>query len=42
MVTKELSEVAVEINSIFENMSIDLLNKIPQNCILVNHMSHFI
>lgn len=28
MVTKELSEVAVEINSIFENMSIDLLNKI--------------
>lgn len=31
MVTKELSEVAVEINSIFENMSIDLLNKIPQN-----------
>lgn len=31
MVTKELSEVAVEINSIFENMSIDLLNKIPQD-----------
>lgn len=31
MVTKELSEAAVEINSIFENMSIDLLNKIPQN-----------
>ena len=29
MVTKELSEAAVEINSIFENMSIDLLNKIP-------------
>ena len=31
MVTKELREAAVEINSIFENMSIDLLNKIPQN-----------
>lgn len=31
MVTKELSEAAVEINSIFENMPIDLLNKIPQN-----------
>lgn len=29
MVTKELSEAAVEINSIFENMSIALLNKIP-------------
>ena len=29
MVTKELSEAAVEINSIFENMSIDLLQKIP-------------
>lgn len=31
MVTKELSEVAVEINSIFENMSIALLSKIPKN-----------
>ena len=31
MVTKELRVAAVEINSIFENMSIDLLNKIPQN-----------
>lgn len=31
MVTKELSEAAVEINSIFENMSMDLLNKIPLN-----------
>ena len=30
MVTKELSEAAVEINSIFENMSVDLLNKIPK------------
>lgn len=29
MVTKELSQAAVEINSIFENMSDDLLNKIP-------------
>lgn len=29
MVTKELSEAAVEINSIFNNMSINLLNKIP-------------
>mgnify|MGYP005798147963 FL=1 len=31
MVTKELSEAAVEINSIFENMSIALLSKIPEN-----------
>ena len=31
MISKELSEAAVEINSIFENMSIDLLNKIPKN-----------
>lgn len=31
MVTKELSEAAVEINSIFENMSIDLLSKIPKS-----------
>ena len=26
---KEINEVAVEINSIFDNMSIELLNKIP-------------
>lgn len=31
MITKELSEAAVEINSIFENMSTDLLNKIPKS-----------
>lgn len=31
MVTKELSESAVEINAIFENMSISLLSKIPEN-----------
>ena len=28
---QEINEVAVELNSIFENMSIDLLNKIPLN-----------
>ena len=28
---QELSEIAVEVNSIFDNMSIDVLNKIPQN-----------
>lgn len=33
MITKEISEVAVEINSIFENMSSDILNKIPKNLI---------
>lgn len=31
MVSKEFSEVAVEINSIFENLSTDILNKIPIN-----------
>lgn len=31
MVTKELSKSAVEMNAIFENMSVDLLNKIPLN-----------
>ena len=31
MVSKELSEAAVEINSIFENMPIDLLKKIPES-----------
>ena len=29
--TQEISEVSVEINEIFNNMSIDLLNKIPLN-----------
>ena len=31
MITKEIREAAVEINSIFENMSLNLLNKIPLN-----------
>lgn len=31
MITKELSESAVEINSIFDNMSTDTLKKIPKN-----------
>lgn len=31
MINKDLSNAAVEINSIFENMSLDLLNKIPKN-----------
>ena len=31
MITKELSEAAVEINTIFENMAISLLDKIPEN-----------
>ena len=31
MVTNELSEAAVEINSIFENLSPEVLEKIPEN-----------
>lgn len=31
MVSKELSEAAVEINSIFDNMTADIISKIPQN-----------
>lgn len=31
MVTKEMSEAAVEISNIFENMSLELNNKIPQS-----------
>lgn len=31
MITKELAETATEINIIFENLSNDILNKIPMN-----------
>ena len=31
MITKELSEAAVEINSIFDNMTTETLKKVPNN-----------